>query len=185
MTNLKRLFVLAAALSLALGPIGDGTASAQDGEVVGIEISHTRPPGHIGVYSPITRFKIDRVIGSARGVTVELAADTIRLGPGKYWFFNRQAVSGGAHAFTVREIPAVSGTDSTGTTVAIMGGGRPAGEPWQSKPTYEFFVVVDGEGATSDDVKLGTVGRRVDFTVEGGRLGGDHTGYLFIRRLSD
>lgn len=170
MTNLKRLFVLAAALFLALGPIGDGMASAQTDEIVGIEISHpakARAPNSL----PFTRFAIDRVISSAEGVTVDLTANTVRLGPGKYWF------AFGVHPEFLREIPAVPGEDSTGTTVEIMrlylyGG---AGT----------LVVVDDDGATGDDVKLGTVGRRVDFYCCDGLYSGNFRRRLTILRLGD
>lgn len=84
MTSLQKIFVLAAALVLAL-TVGGGAGFAQDGEIVGIEYSFVDlsvPPN----VRPLTRFNIDRAVGSAEGVTVDLAADTVRLGPGKYWF---------------------------------------------------------------------------------------------------
>lgn len=182
MTNLKRLFVLAAALFLALGPIGGGTASAQDGEIVGIKIQHPNYPGSCPPRSPrancnpvpFTRLKVVHVLGAAEGVTVN--SETVRLAPGTYWFGRIAGVpyQGWDH---IREVPPVTGEDSTGTTLKLMGGSY-NGEGGT-------LVVVDGTGATSDDVKLGTVGRRVDFyccngsSVESIRLA------LFIRRLSD
>ena len=181
MTNWQKGFVLAAALVLAL-TVGGGAASAQDGEIVGIEYSYSGPGRPPGEYS-ITRFNIDRTIGSAQGVTVDLAANTVRLNPGKYWFSAPNALNGYGgrnYPFIVRAIPAVQAEDSTGTTVEIIG-------TWNGTTLREFLVVVNGDGATRDDVKLGTVGRRVDFSVVGNTVSryGNPVKSLFIRRLGD
>ena len=77
MTSLRKVFVLAVALVLAL-TVGGGAGFAQDGEIVGIEVSY------LSRSQPYT-LGVDRAVGSAEGVTVDLAADTVRLGPGKYW----------------------------------------------------------------------------------------------------
>ena len=183
MTNLKRIFVLAAVLFLALGPISGGMASAQTEEIVGIEISH---PAKARVRNglPFTRFALDRVIGSAEGVTVDLTANTVRLEPGKYWFSNigeiitsRGRGIRGNLPLDVREIPAVSGEDSTGTTVEMM--------KFYFSASDSILVVVDGEGATEDDVKLETVGRRVDLYCCGGIVTGNLRANIAIRRLDD
>lgn len=178
MTSLQKVFVLAAALVLAL-TVGGGAGFAQDGEIVGIEYSFYDPSSSHA--RPITRFNIDRAVGSAAGVTVDLAADTVRLGPGKYWIQCPTTIHYSSNnMFSVREIPAVSGQDSIGTTVEIIG---KVLTTVRLTPA-EFLVVVNGDGATQDDVKLGTVGRRVDFSMSGGMAprGKD---ILFIRRLGD
>ncbi len=182
MTSLRKVFVLAAALVLALS-VGGSAASAQDNEIVGIEYSNydlTVDPRA----RPIIRFNLDRAVGSAEGVTVDLAADTVRLGPGKYWISAPTTVNHGYNnRFSVREIPAVSGQDSTGTTVNIIGEALYA--PPSPAPA-EFLVVVNGDGATRDDEKLGTVGRRVDFSTSGGTASPRiRDKILFIRRLGD
>lgn len=190
MTNLKRLFVLAAALFLALGPVGGGTASAQEGEIVGIRIQHPNYPGPCQVpnpprpcstpTTPFTRLKVVHKLGAAEGVTVNSTTDIVRLAPGKYWFAGiagapSPPLRSSAH---IREVSAVTGEDSTGTTLKMMYG-RYNGDGGT-------LVVVDGEGATPDDVKLGRVGRRIDFYCCNGRSReyGPRF-YLFIRRLSD
>lgn len=188
MTKLKRLFVLAAALSLALGPIGGGTASAQDGEIVGIRIQHPNYPGPCQVpnpprpcstpTTPFTRLKVVHKLGAAEGVTVNSTTDTVRLAPGKYWFNNWIRTEPEPRRSTpyIREVSA-TGEDSTGTTLKMMSGFY-NGE-------QGVLVVVDGEGATRDDVKLSRVGRRVDFyCCDGATREYAHTD-LFIRRLGD
>ena len=181
MTNLKRLFVLAAALFLALGPIGGGTASAQEGEIVGIRIQHPNYPGSCPYNNPqrcnsvpFTRLKVVHVLGAAEGVTVN--SETVRLAPGKYWF---GYIAGGPYQGWdhIREVPAVTGEDSTGTTLKMMGGSY--------NSEWGMLVVVDGTGATSDDVKLGTVGRRVDFYWCNGSSVESKLNRFFIRRLGD
>ncbi len=195
MTNLKRFFVLAAALFLALGPVGGGTASAQDGEIVGIRVQHPNYPGPCQVPNPLrpcstpttpfTRLKVVHEIGAAEGVTVNSTTDTVRLAPGKYWFgdispaLGRQYVTSGFNHVhrLIREVSAITGQDSTGTTLK-MKFGRYSGE-------WGTLIVVDGTGATSDDVKLGTVGRRVDFYCCNGATRESTHHEFFIRRLGD
>ena len=189
MTSLQKVFVSAAALVLAL-TVGGGAASAQDDEIVGIEISgrRLRP-------SP-SRYNLIRAIGSATGVTVDLTANTVRLTPGKYWIrtisYTRASWDDDGNletllryvvpsTFSIVQIPAVYGQDSIGTTVEVMGGSA------QSTAPPELLVVVNGDGATRDEVKLGTVGRRVGFYYSGYGAtwpGGSHF-YVFIRRLGD
>lgn len=179
MTNLKRLFVLGAALFLALGPIGGGTASAQDGEIVGIRIQHPNypcdPKASICNSVPFTRLKVVHVLGAAEGVTVN--SETVRLAPGTYWFGRVGDAPLYSRDPIIREMSAVTGEDSTGTTLKMMGG------VYNSE--WGTLVVVDGTGATSDDVKLGTVGRRVDFYCCNGSSVEYTIHKRFIRRLSD
>lgn len=179
MTSLQKGFVLAAALVLAL-TVGGGAASAQDGEMVAIHLQN--PHFNPEVYVPqtakpvsFTRYDLTKAVGSTEGVTVDLAANTVRFAPGQYWFsdlYNRSEL---------REIPAVSGQDSTGTTVEKVP------TSYSRNGIWEWFVVVNGDGATRDDVKLGTVGRRMDFFCCDGLIHPkhSHSAWIFIRRLGD
>ena len=86
----------------------------------------------------------------------------------------------------MRELSAVYAEDSTGTTVEMVR--DPSNiQTYDRRHQNQWFVVVNGDGATRDDVKLGTVGRRVDFSCCGGSISQRlELGYwVFIRRLGD
>ena len=88
MTSLQKGFVLAAALVLAL-TVGGGAASAQDGEMVAVQLENPHYDESISRSSArdiaFTRLGIAKAVGSTEGVTVDLAGDTVRLAPGQYW----------------------------------------------------------------------------------------------------
>lgn len=133
-----------------------------------------------GRTTPFTRLGIAKVVGSVEGVTVDLAANTVRLAPGQYYVSGVGTESskvGNVLRLYMREYPSVYGEDSTGTTVEMA--------PVPSRD--DTFVVVNSDGATPDDVKLGTAGRRVDFSCFNGSIRPRDVvdNWIFIRLLGD